>query len=655
MVTKKQYYLYLSLFLLALPAIGINSALYFFNDIPLMPFDTADQVIADIILWNSTIPRIVMAILVGGSLGLSTLLLQQITHNPLASESTLAISSGAQLALLTVSIFYPVVFLTTGSEVWSISGAVLTLILVLFLSLDKGLSPLRTLLAGMVVSLFFGAIASVLMIFYPEESKAVLKWGAGSLIQDGWHDVIELLITNAAAFAGLFFLLKPLQMLDLDDAQASSLGVSVKRIRLFSLLIVTGLVAISVSLVGMISFIGLTAATIVRQCELKTMKERIIATYILGGLLLLLTDTLLTLIAKYTTTYFPVGTATAFLGAPILVYVLFKSFKQKTIDQPVKTVKKNISRLEKIQLFGYLIVLLLFLLIVNLFVKHDMTGYVISRWDQQLLELRLQRVMTAFASGLLLSICGLILQRVAKNPLASPELMGVNSGAAIMILGAMLLTPLPADHAWIAGIFGAALTLSFIVFINYRHQFQPEKVLITGLAVAALMDALMRLFLTNGDPRVQFLLVWLSGSTYYSTSSTIYLALGVSFAALIITFLLHRVLTLLSLAPAVSQSLGLPIFGSRLMMLSIAAVLSAISTLLIGPLSFIGLISPHLARVLGCHSVKTQLPCACMIGINMMLMADFFSRNLLFPYEIPTSLVATVIGGGCFLILMKKV
>lgn len=653
-MTKKQTYLYTTLVILILAVIGLNIMSYQLAQ-HVNTSTSIDATMAHILLWDSTLPRIVMAILVGGSLGLATLLLQQITHNPLASESTLAISSGAQLALLSVSIFFPSVFVYVGGEAWAIIGAVVALVMVLFLALKNGLQPLRTLLVGMVLSLFFGAVASVLMVHYPEESKAVMKWGAGSLIQDSWHDVIELLITNIVAFLGVYFLIKPLQILDLNDAQASSLGVSVKTIRLCGLAIVALLVAITVSLVGMIGFIGLTAATIVRQCQLKKITERIVVTYALSGLLLLLADTLMGIAQLYTSVYLPVGAATAFLGAPILLYVLFKSFKQQAPTFNDNPIVQRISRVAKTQLFTYLGAFMLLLIVANMFVKHDTTGYVLSHWSTQLVALRLPRLLTAFTAGLMLSVCGLILQRVAKNPLASPELLGVNSGAAMMMLIVILFTTLDKQYMWIAGIVGAVITLAFIIAVNYRHQLQPEKVLISGLAVAAFMDAFLRLMMANGDPRAQFLLVWLSGSTYYSSSHTAFIALGVSVVALIIALMMSRVLTLLSIVPSVAQSLGLSILKSRIGMLTVAAVLSAIATLLIGPLSFIGLIAPHLARVLGCQTVKAQLTCSCLIGIDLMLSADWLASNLLFPYEIPTSLVATVIGGGLFLALIKKV
>lgn len=655
MANKKHSYLYLSLILLVIAVVGLNIQLYFLSHRGAETMTEADVLISHVVLWNSTLPRIVMAILVGGSLGVATLLLQQITHNPLASESTLAISSGAQLVLLAVSIFCPAVFVTIGGEIWAIIGALIALGLVLFMSFKNGLQPLRTLLVGMVLSLFFGAVAAVLMVHYPEESKAVMKWGAGSLIQDNWRDVTELLMTNIVAFIGLIFLIKPLQILDLDDAQANSLGVSVKTIRFGGLLIVTLLVAITVSLVGMIGFIGLTAATIVRQCQFKKMVSRLVFTYVLSGLLLLLADSLMGLVQLYTTIYLPVGAATAFLGAPILLYVLFKSFKLQSPVYQTNLIVQRITRLGKVQLFSYLTGLLVLLMVANVFVKHDTTGYVLTHWDSRLLDSRLPRLLSAMAAGLMLSVCGLILQRVAKNPLASPELLGVNSGAAIMMLMTILFTSLSANYIWVAGIIGAVCTLAFIISVNYRSQLQPEKVLISGLAIAALMDAFIQLFIASGDPRAQFVIGWLSGSTYYSSTQMAVLALMIGGIAFVIACLMNRALTLLSIVPSVAQSLGLSILKNRIGMLSVAAVLSALSTLLIGPLSFVGLIAPHLARVLGCHTVKTQLVCSCLLGVNLMLLADWLAKNLLFPYEIPTSLFATVIGGGIFLALIKKV
>jgi ABC-type Fe3+-siderophore transport system permease subunit len=265
------------------------------------------------------------------------------------------------------------------------------------------------------------------------------------------------------------------------------------------------------------------------------------------------------------------------------------------------------------------------------------------------------RVLTALSGGIILSVCGLMLQRISNNPLASPEVLGVNAGAAIFILSALLLTPIGLQYLWLVGIVGALATLGFIILINYKSQLQPDKVLISGIAVTALMGALIRLFMTNGDPRAQFLMAWLSGTTYYSSWLGSLGGITIALLAFFFALVMSRMLALFSFTPPIAQSLGLNIFRSRLLILTVGAILSGVFTLLLGPLSFIGLLGPHLARVLGCTTVKQQLCCAALIGANLMLLADWIGKNLLFPYEIPTSLIATTVGACCFLLCVRKI
>jgi ABC-type Fe3+-siderophore transport system permease subunit len=651
-IIKQRSVLYPCLLILLLTDIVLGGFLQYTQHIDLLTHTSSS--FADIVVWHTVLPRIVMALLVGGTLGVATILLQQISNNVLASDSTLAVNGGAHLSLLVITIFSPPLLGMLNGALWAMIGALLTLGIVLVLSVRQHIMTLRMMLVGMILDLFFSAIATVLMLYYPEESKSVLQWGAGSLIQDSWHDVLQLAIVNLIAIGALYFLIRPLQIMELDDAQARSLGVSVTLVRCSVLVLVSFLVAVVVSLVGMIGFIGLAAAIIVRKCRFSSLLERIVTTYLLSGLLLLLTDIVLQLVQRSTTIYLPVGVATAFLGAPLLLYILFRSYEQNLAYQDSSAVFGPSRAQPTSWILINLVLLFVFLLIANLLVKQTMTGYVLINIHDELVLSAMPRLLTALSGGVILAVGGMILQRISNNPLASPEILGVNAGAAIFILGALLLTSIPLQFLWLVGITGAFATLAFILAINYRNQLQPDKVLISGIAVTALMGALIRLFMTNGDPRAQFLLAWLSGSTYYSSWMGSIGGLVIALFAVVFALVMRRVLALFAFTPPIAQSLGLNVFRSRIVLLCIGALLSGVFTLLLGPLSFIGLLAPHLARVLGCTTVKRQLTGAALIGANLMLCADWLAKNLLFPYEIPTSLIATTVGACCFLLCVRK-
>jgi len=164
----------------------------------------------------------------------------------------------------------------------------------------------------------------------------------------------------------------------------------------------------------------------------------------------------------------------------------------------------------------------------------------------------------------------------------------------------------------------------------------------------------LRLFLTNGDPRAQYLLVWLSGSTYSSqlTPTLIYSFIGL--ACLIILWFAHRILTLFLLPTSIASSLGLPVFGARIAVIMVTTLLITLATLQIGPLSFIGLLAPLIARLLGFNQTRWQMIMSLLIGSGLMVLADWIGRSIAYPYEIPAGLIASLIGGTCFLALMRK-
>ena len=203
-----------------------------------------------LLIQSYSLPRITMALLAGGILGFASLLLQQVMANPLASDNTLGISAGSQFALFVTAIFAPQL-LDVGSSIVAVVGAGLSLMLVLTLAMRKTMVPLLLILAGLVVNLYFGSFSALMMLFYPEESRGLAQWGAGSLAQESWRDSL-LLITQtipALLFIGLF--IRPLTILALNDANAQSLGVPVAKMRVMGVLTAAFLIAVVVAKVGM--------------------------------------------------------------------------------------------------------------------------------------------------------------------------------------------------------------------------------------------------------------------------------------------------------------------------------------------------------------------------------------------------------------------
>lgn len=609
-----------------------------------------------LLVQSYTLPRLFMALIAGGTLAFAALLLQQVMHNPLASDNTLGISAGAQFALFVCAIFAPS-WLVHGTALIALIGAGLSLLLVMSLSLRKSAAPLILILAGLVVNLYFGAFSALMMLFYPEESRGLAQWGAGSLVQESWLDSLQL--GGFTLFGGLIvlLLLRPLSILSLNEANAKSLGVPVAWLRLAGMLLGAFLIAAVVSKVGMLGFVGLAGATIIRQLGVRTLRWQLLGSFVSGALLLGLTDVALQLLQEYQGISLPTGAVTAILGTPLLLWLMFRALPhQGRLTENSSLPSKPFAKSLYWVLFGLLGI---FVIVALLLGQNGTTWQLLIPFDkfsQAILSLRLPRLFTAVSAGILLAVAGVILQRLTLNPMASPELLGVSSGASMGILVLLFsFTQVASLWFWFAGIIGSLLALLALAAINRKNGMLPEKVLLTGISLAALFDSLQRIAIASGDPRANQLIAWTSGSTQNLDPTLALPFLIGALALLALSLLLARWLTLFSLQATVAQALGLNVQRARLWLILFSALLTAVATLMIGPLSFIGLLVPHLSQFLGIHKARQQLLISALLGAMLMLFADFLGRQWLFPYEIPAGLIATLIGGSYFLLMIRRV
>ena len=218
----------------------------------------------------------------------------------------------------------------------------------------------------------------------------------------------------------------------------------------------------------------------------------------------------------------------------------------------------------------------------------------------------------------MLACAGVLLQTLTRNPMASPEVLGISSGVALVVIAAFLAFPaLGSGGLLLAGAGGALMVAVLVLWLARRLQ--PAWLLVTGVAIAALMQGVMTVVQLSGNPQLQGVLSWLAGSTWYARPHT------------------APLLVLLALV-----------------LLALVALMSAVAILAVGPLSFIGLMTPHLARRSGAVSPEKQLPVAALYGAALMLVADWLGRYLIFPYELGAGVIASLLGGGFFLLLLRQ-
>ncbi|OHV12782.1 Fe(3+)-hydroxamate ABC transporter permease FhuB [Kushneria phosphatilytica] len=609
-----------------------------------------DEAIEQVVVHFSLLPRICVALLGGAALGLAGTLMQQVLKNPLASPTTLGVANGAQLALVAASLWAPG-WLIIGREWVALLGGGLATALVFALAWRRGLAPMAIVLAGLVVSLYLSAINSTLMLFYPERLRDLFIWNAGSLIQNGWGATQFLLLRLALAGGVMLLLLRPLALLDFDDQGARNLGVSLRQLRFVTLAIAVFMTGCVVSQVGIIGFIGLASPAIVRLLGARRLSHRLRWAPVLGALLLLATDLLLQFGSGPLATLLPTGAATAALGAPLLLWLIPRLSLQgdRAPSAPMAYLYRHPAPKRLLMLLG---LALLLGVVIALSLSQGREGWhwpapgnLMDAWPW-----RAPRVAAAAASGLMLALAGTILQRITGNPIASPEVLGISAGAAIGVLGVIMLTPLASQGASLLfGTLGALLTLGLLVLLNRRNGLAPQRLLLSGVAITALFDALQRLALSGNSPRTQKLLAWISGSTYYVDGTTALIALAAAAVLLIATLPFHRWLDLLPLGEDSAHALGINVRFSRILLLALMAVMTAGATLVVGPLSFIGLMAPHMARLVGLPDARSHLLGAGLIGMLIMVLADWLGRIVAFPDQIPAGLVASLIGGAWFM------
>ena len=607
------------------------------------------------VIHLSWLPRLAICLLAGAALGLAGTLMQQVLRNPLASPTTLGVASGAQLALMMVTLFAPS-WLLIGREWIAMLGGSLAMGLVFALAWRRQLNPVVIVFAGLVINLYLAAISLGLLLFFQEELKGLLVWGSGSLAQTSWSGVGYLLPRLLVAGVLAALLARPLAVLELDDASARSLGVSLKHLRFAGLGLAVFITACVVSVVGLIGFIGLAAPVMVRMLGVRRLGLRLLWAPVLGALLLAATDLLLQSLTRFWPVLIPTGAMTALLGAPLLLWLIPRlSFKSTTPKAAVGLVVAR--HPAPARFIGILVAGLVVAMLASLLFGQGMNGWGWPswlRWQAQL-EWRLPRTLAAAAAGVLLALAGTLLQRVSNNPMASPELLGVSGGTFMgVIVMALLLPALPLPLMLLGGLLGAFACLLLLVLINRKNGFQPERILLSGIAITALFEPLQAIALANGDMRVQQLLAWMSGSTYYVTQPVASALALLALLMLAVCLLVSRWLDLMPMGPAVATALGVRLSRAQLVILLLVAVLTASATMVIGPLSFAGLLAPHMAKLMGLVRARWHQLGAAGCGALLMVSADWIGQQILFPQELPVGLVSTLLGGAYFMWCLRR-
>lgn len=262
-------------------------------------------------------------------------------------------------------------------------------------------------------------------------------------------------------------------------------------------------------------------------------------------------------------------------------------------------------------------------------------------------ELRLPRTLIALFGGAALAVSGSLMQDIVRNPLASPNLTGVMSGAALSVLTATMYTlPLPTLF-WgiVGGLMGGAITLS----ISWKQGVTPARLALAGISVSAFCQAAVTYILLSDRVDSESLFFWLTGSNAGANWSVFTPLICTVIPLFIVLAAVHRQRSYLLLDDTVARGLGIAINRYRLAFGFLSVVLTAVAVGAFGPVGFVGLVAPHLARLMG-----LGLGGASVIGAMLLTVADVLARTLLMPLEIPIGVITAILGSPWFLMLIIR-
>jgi iron complex transport system permease protein len=600
----------------------------------------------------SALPRLVMALLVGAAMGLSGSVLQQMTQNRLVSPMTIGASSGAWLGLVCATLWLP--SFASGHGQWAaLIGALSAVGIVLLIAGRDGIGGLPIVLAGMAMNLLMGALASGITLVNNQYTRGLFVWGAGDLAQIDWQWVTWLWPKLLVGLIVIVLAPRALTLLQLGGDGARARGLSLWPVMLVLFLVSIWLTSVSITAVGLIGFIGLLTPNLARLFGARTSRDELIYSTLLGALLLIATDAMALGMNRWTSDLVPSGAAAALIGAPALLWL---SRRQLSAEDP-----RGLQLPEGADRFGrrnilWVLAFSAVALALSVGLSQGMNGWQFG-WPSDLVwSIRWPRMLTAASAGAGLAIAGMMLQRLLRNPLASPDILGLSAGATLAVMVALMLFggTLLGVTAPIAAFVGSLVVLAILLLLGRRHAYSPALMALVGISLTALLNAALQFGLAKGTADAFALLGWLAGSTYRaSAGQAIALTVGVAGLA-VLSMLFARALTLIAVGDGVAKSRGLNVTATRIGLLVLVSLMCALVTSLMGPVAFLGLLAPHMAAILGARRVVPQMLLAAALGAGLMLLADWFGRMLIFPLQIPVGIVASVICGTYFVYLLLR-
>lgn len=268
-------------------------------------------------------------------------------------------------------------------------------------------------------------------------------------------------------------------------------------------------------------------------------------------------------------------------------------------------------------------------------------------------SIRLPRTLSAFVTGGLLALSGALMQILLRNPLADPYVLGISGGAAVSTM--ILLLCGISGIGLVSGAWGGSLIAIVLVFVlaKRKNPWNTQRVLLTGIAMASGFSALISfILLISPERELRGMLFWLIGDlgyAHYPFLESIILIVGIG-----MSFCLAREFNILLRGDYEAKTLGINTERLQIILYLLSSALTAAAVSLAGCIGFIGLIVPHILRLLGLHDQRYLIPACVLLGGSILTIADLMARTLLSPHQLPVGIMMALIGIPLFLFLLQK-
>ena len=267
-------------------------------------------------------------------------------------------------------------------------------------------------------------------------------------------------------------------------------------------------------------------------------------------------------------------------------------------------------------------------------------------------DLRFPRIVISMLAGAAIAVSGVLFQAVLKNPLADPGIIGISSGASF---AAVLITAFAPTLFFFTPLF-AFLVIAFVLVysLSWKGGLSPLRIILVGVAVDAMFTGLSSALNSMNGGNMSGVAAIVNGNITMKTWDDVKTLVPYVVIGLVLALVMTKMCNLLALEDKTARSLGINVNAMRIVISLIAVLLASISTAVAGVISFLGLIVPHIGRILVGSDHKALVPFSALFGAFTFLLADTIGRTIAAPYEVSASIIMSVVGGPFFIILLRR-